>query len=252
MREYLEKKHQTAKGWLITLIVSVAVFIASIFVAVSDKSGATETAFLPLITGAVMYTVFCIFLICHLPVLMNYAYLEKKELLDIANDISLDAPPSIAKAKIYCGRKALYSKKARTVVPYSQIVWAHRYERSVNGITVERALILYTAEGKKFSVPCTEDEAKWLLGTHLLPACPNMILGFGAEQKKRYKNEYPLSQKPKKLAQRVWGIILIVLGVAYLTMLIINIKEAKIVDASLVAAGHLIGGAVLFTLGSRK
>ena len=112
--------------------------------------------------------------------------LEKKGLLHVADDINPDTP-TLPLSKIHCGQQALYSKKPCLILAYSEIAWVHLFEQRMYGIPVERAVIVHTNDGKKYSLKANEEEFKWLLGNCVLPVCPQVLLGYGPEQQMKYK-----------------------------------------------------------------
>ena len=128
----------------------------------------------------------------------------------------------------------------------------HLYERRAYGIAVEKAVIVYTKDGQKFILNSNADEFKWLLENYIAPNSPNIVIGYGAEQKARYRQLNPQSVEPVKKVRRIWGIVLMCIGVAFLIAMIVNIKTAEIAPLTILILCSLGAGATLYTMGKKK
>ena len=185
MREFIEKKTGSAKVFRVVLLVITLLWVCSFFLT-PFLEFAVYYPVVMLLTLAVI-TCWIIYIVAWMPIVRSVKWLRGKGMENVADDIALDAP-TLPRSKIYCGQRALLCKKPCTVIPYSEIAWVHLYERKLYGIiTVEKAIIVYTNDGKKFSLNSDVDEFKWLLENYIIPNSPNIIVGYGNAQKARYK-----------------------------------------------------------------
>ena len=181
----------------------------------------------------------------------NVKWLKEKGIEDVADDIILERP-TLPRSKIYCGQKALFCKKPCAIIPYAEIAWVHLYERRAYGIAVEKAVIVYTKDGKRFSLNSNADEFRWLLENYIIKKCPNIIIGYGAEQKALYKQLNPQYGAAGKKVKRNWGIVLMCIGAALLIAMVINIKTARIVPLTIMILGALGAGIALYMTGKKE
>ena len=186
-----------------------------------------------------------------LPFLRSVEWLKKNGFEDVADDISLDQP-TFSKAKIYCGEKALFCQKMNCIIPYTEVVWVHMYEKSAYGVTVEKKAAIHLKDGKKYYLGITVEDVQHLLGKHILQHVPNVIVGYGAEQKARYYQMYPQAKEPIQKAKRSCGISLMGVGGALLVAMLINIKSAQIVPLTIFILLFFAAGALLYWLGKKK
>lgn len=248
MRELIEKKFHSAKVFriilLLLLLLSIGTFVAMGFAEHMEPLIGPAMLFLNAfwISGVVYYAKFY-------PILSSVKWLAQIGLPNVADDIILEQP-TLPQSKIFCGYYALFSKKTCVIIPYGQIAWAHLYERRTYGITVEKAVILYTKDGKKFSLNADVDEFKWLLENYIIPQSPNIILGYGAEQKKRFKQCTPEAVKASKKVKRIWGIVLMILGLGLLIAALVN--QATVDPGLLIILSIFGAGAALFVAGNKK
>ncbi len=185
MSELIEKKIKSAKVFRICLIALLVLAVGS-FVVMGFLDN-IEVVITPAmlfmnafwISGVVYYASI------H-PFMSSIKWLESMGLQNVADDILLDRP-TLPRSKIYCGQQALFCKKPCAIIPYAQIAWVHLYESRAYGIAVEKAVIIYTKAGKKFALNSNVDEFKWLLENYIIVHSPSVIIGYGAEQKARYK-----------------------------------------------------------------
>jgi len=126
------------------------------------------------------------------------------------------------------------------------------YERRAYGIAVEKAVIVYTKDGKKFSLNSNADEFQWLMENYIVKHSPNLIIGYGAEQKARYKQLNPQSAEAGKKVKRIWGIVLMCIGAAFFITLLFTFKQAEIVPVIILILGFSGSGVILYMLGKKK
>lgn len=250
MREFIEKKLRTAKTFRIYLLVLLIVTIGS-YVSMGFIDD-VETIIAPImLSTSALWISGIIYFVSYMPFTSSVKWLKSKGMEDVADDIVLERP-TLPRSKIYCGQRALFSKKPCAIIPYAEIAWVHLYERRAYGIAVEKAVIVYTKDGKKFSLNSNADEFKWLLENYIIPNSPNIIIGYGAEQKARYKQLNPQSAEGGKKVKRIWGIVLMCIGVAFFITLLFTFKNAEIVPATILILGFLGSGAILYMLGKKK
>lgn len=190
MRELLEKKKNAAK--IFTAVLGLCTALTFLFIVLSlSESLAEETKDSLFLVGLLsLYTtliLYIIWVVKYIGVFSIEKRLKKRELEHTMDDINL-AQPVLPKSKIYCGSKALFSKKPFTILPYSEIAWVYIEVRKLYGlIPIAKSTNILTADGKRFILKADVDEFKWLLENHLVRMNPNMIIGFGEQQKQRYK-----------------------------------------------------------------
>ncbi len=182
MKDRIVKKINTAKRFHIFLIIlAVLCFFSMIIIPMLDIEymGIYFVLFVALIVSGYVY------LISFQPIVKSAKCLKKVGMENTVNDIPTN--PTLPKSKIYCGSKAFCSKKPFTVVPYSEIAWVYMQVNKAYGITVAKQVHIYCRNGKHFILRADVEEIKWLLGSCLLKFNQNIIIGYGFEQKKQYK-----------------------------------------------------------------
>lgn len=247
MRDLIEKKLTTARILLIFVLLSAALFIGSmVLLAFLPISAVAPVIFLSCL---LLYVIGLIYLIGYLPFVRSVKWLRQKGLEDVADDINSDKP-TLPRSRIFCGQKALFSKKPHVILPYSQIAWVYLYERRSYGIVVEKAVIVFTKDGRKYSLNADAEEFKWMLKLYIIPNAPGVILGYGAEQKHLYKQRNPEAANAGKRAKTIWGIVLMALGAELLVVGLVN--NTLLGPPLVMVSGLLAGGCILLTLGKRK
>lgn len=249
MSEFIEKKIRSAKVFRIILLVITVLWLGSFFVMPYLEFGVSYPLVMLLTTSVI--TCGIIYLVSYMPFVSSVNWLKSKGMENVADDIVLERP-TLPRSKIYCGQRALFSKKPCAIIPYSEIAWVHLYERRAYGIAVEKAVIVYTKDGRKFSLNSNADEFKWLLENYIIPNSPNIIIGYGAEQKARYTQLNPQSAEAGKKVKRIWGIVLMCIGAAFFITLLFTFKNAEIVPVTILILGFLGSGAILYMLGKKK
>ncbi len=250
MSEFIEKKLKSAKAFRIYLLVLLMINIG--FSVSWGFVEEMETMIGPsILLSNALWISGVIYLVSYMPFTSSVKWLKSKKMENVADDIILESP-TLPRSKIYCGQKALFCKKPCVIIPYSEIVWVHLHETRAYGIAVEKAVVVYTKDGKKFSLNSNADEFKWLLEHYIIPNSPNIILGYGAEQKARYKQLNPQSAEVGKKVKRIWGIVLMCIGAAFLITMIINIKTADIVPGTIIILGAFGVGVALYLTGKKQ
>lgn len=249
MTEFIEKKIKSAKVLRISLLVVTIVWLASFFIIPNLEFGVSYPLVMLLTTAVI--TLGIIYLVAYMPFMSSIKWLTKKGLENIADDIILESP-TLTRSKIYCGQRALFCKKPCAIIPYAEIAWVHLYERRAYGIAVEKAVIVYTKDGKKFSLNSNTEEFQWLLENYIVKHSPNVVIGYGAEQKARYKQLNPESVEVEKKVKRIWGIVLMAIGVAFFIALLLNFENAEIIPLTILILGFLASGAILYMIGKKK
>lgn len=178
--EYMERRRKLEIALRILLFMLIA-SVAALFILGFSIAGIL--LFFPVVIYSIVYAD------RNVPFLKNRKWLEKIDSANIADDMKLGEPIT-RKSKIYCGEKVIFSKKFGVIVPYEQIAWMYRCNHRVNGITIEKYLCLYTKSGKKIPIYAKLKEFKENEKTifdHVINKCPNLLIGYGKEQKRDYK-----------------------------------------------------------------
>jgi|GEM_PF-1226994 len=250
MREFIEKKMRSAKVFRIVLLVIAVLWIGSFFLIPNLEF----KVYYPIVMLLTLSVITCgiIYIVAWMPITRSVKWLRSKGMENVADDIVLDSP-TLPSSKIYCGQRALFCKKPCAVIPYSEIAWVHLYKRTAYGvITVEKAVIVYTKDGRKFHLNSDADEFKWLLENYIIQNSPNVVIGYGAEQKARYKQLNAGVNNYGNRVKRIWGIVLMAMGTALLILLLFTYKNAEIVPLIIMIAGLLGSGGILYFLGKKK
>ena len=248
MEQFIEKRIRSAKVFRISLFVIAVLWIGSFFV-MPHLEFEVSYPLVMLLTTAVI-TCGIIYLVSYMPFMSSVKRLRSQGLEHIGDDIILERP-TLPRSKIYCGQRAFFCKKPYAIIPYSDIAWTYYYERRSNGFVVEKAFILHMKDGKKFSLNAHPDEFQWLLQNYIIEQAPNIVIGYGAEQKARYKQLNPESVTAGKKLKRIWGIILMCIGLIFLVALIVNFKEIEIVMPTVLVLAFLGSGIILYTVGKK-
>ena len=182
MKDKILSKIKIAKSFRIFLIILAALcFFSMVIIPMLDIDymGIYFLLFFALVISGYVY------LISFQPIVKSAKCIEIAGLENTVDDIP--ANPTLPKSKIYCGSKAFFSKKPFTVIPYSEIAWVYMQVNKAYGITVAKQVHIYCRNGKHFILRADVEEIKWLLENCLLKFNPNIIIGYGFEQKKQYK-----------------------------------------------------------------
>lgn len=250
MSDFIEKKLKSVQAFRIYLLV-LLIFTLCSFIAIGFVEETEPMILTAILLTAVLLISGILYLGLFTPFMHSIKMLRSKGMENIAEDITLDRP-TLPRSKIYCGQRALFCKKPCTIIPYSEIAWVHLYERQAYGIAVDKAIIVYTKEGKKFSLNANADEFQWLLENYIAKNSPNLIVGYGAEQNARYLQLNPQAAEAGKKVKRIWGIVLMCIGAALLIAMIVNIKTAEIVPLTIMILAVLGAGIALYMVGKKK
>ena len=215
MQEFMEKKRKTAavlKTWLPLLFAAIAGAYVAVFTLVEQPEHVLYLSLLLLCIATGWWCAFVFYIAQVLPLLRCMRDLEQRGIDYDVYNIDL-RQPSFPQTTVYCGQRALLCKKPQAlIVPYADILWAYLYERKVYGITVEQKVVVYTKQGKRFWLDIKSDQFQMLLTRFVQKEAPNVILGYGAEQKARYRQVCPQFVQAKKRVKRFWGIVLMLVG----------------------------------------
>lgn len=183
MKEKILKKYRTGRIYKIILIIIAAVtFIA---VPIAGTFGNEDIA--PFIVSAftILFLLWIVYMGVFGTLMRSVSLLEKTGNMDVLDDC-FDEQHILPKSKIYYGKKALYSKKPFTVMPYSEIAWVYGKVTKTYGITTAKTIQVRTKSGKEFTFEATTQEFDWLLQNCILKANPHILVGFSSENQKAY------------------------------------------------------------------
>ncbi len=251
MGDLIRKKLIAARVYRVCFLV-LSVFAAGVCIAsafVENNDGLFALMF-------ILFTALWICALIYVETVMPFTSAEKwlreKGMEHVADDIVLDSP-MLPRSKVYCGQKAIFFKKPCVIIPYEEFAWVYLYQSSAYGIiTVDKAVIVYTTDGKKITLRPNYDEFKWLLDNYIIPNSPNIVLGYNAEQRERYRRLNPRYVEAGKRTKRIWGIVLMCIGAVLLAALLLNIKNADILTAGVMILVAFGIGAILYILGKKK
>ncbi len=245
--ELIAKKSKSLKIFLVFFVFFIALFFVLLFMLPSFE---TETMITPLMITVWTNIIFVVvyFAAFH-PFKVSMSLLKQKGIEHIADDINLQQP-TLPSSKIYCGQYALFCKKPFIIIPYSEMAWVYLYERKTYGITVEKAIIVHTKTGKRFALKSNVDEFQWLLQNFVAAQSPNIIIGYGKQQKKRYLELNPRAKSSNNKVKTITGIVLMCIGGLFSVVGIVN----KTVDGfGLAILLAILGvGLILFLFGKKK
>lgn len=185
MKELLTKKRRGFKIFSIFSIVIVVATLSCPFLFAATESDAVFGLMMVLTFAA--FALYIVFFNSFYNFCLSDKMLKKNGMENIADDVSLEQP-TLPKSKIYCGKYALCSKKPVLVIPYSEIAWVYVNVQKLYGVvTVSKTVVIACRNGRRFSLKADMDEFQWLLQTYLLKVNPNIIVGFGRDQQKAFK-----------------------------------------------------------------
>ena len=188
MRELVENKLKTGKMvGIMTLTVLVTTVVLFVIAGITKSD-------VPFIVGMLSLYVFIVmgafYLAAFMTLKSNMKWLRKIGKENTIDDISLEYP-QIKKGKVYCGSQALYSKKNNVIIPYSEFAWVHSYIVRSGFWAVSTAVMVHTKDRRQFIIQGDIDEFKWVLERHVIPVCPNLIIGNGKKQLERFNELNP-------------------------------------------------------------
>lgn len=167
------------------LLLTIASFLLMIAVFVVASMINSEYA----LAGIGFIYLFIAVLIAYLvarPFGVMVRWLNKNGYENVTNDINAIAP-TLPKSKIFCGSRAMLCKKPCIIVPYSEIMWTYKHVTKSYGVTVATTYYVCLKNGKKYTINADETEFIWLLDNVVSKANPQLIVGFGPQQSKAYR-----------------------------------------------------------------
>ncbi len=183
MKELIEKKCKAVKAFRIYFITVAAVIVILMII-----FGIVDTKYIaapPSLGIFCLLIPFAVYMDKYQSFNASIKLMKALDIMDIVDDINLDRP-TIPRSKIYCGEKAFFSKKPLAIVPYSEIAWVYKRVTQTYGITVEKLFVVNMSDGKAIVLKSDEDEFKWLLENCIIRNSPDVIIGYGSAQKKKY------------------------------------------------------------------
>ena len=244
MSEYILKREKSAKTFK---IIVLALFVAYVILFIIPAAGIVEfdSLVIPIaVLPTVLFVLAIVYYVVFHPVMSSISWLKENNYINTADDIVLDRP-TLPKSKIFCGKNALFCNKPFAIIPYSEIGWVHLYVRKTNGITVEKAVIVYTRDGKKFSLRSDENEFQWLLENYIVKYSPNTVIGYGKEQKMRYRQLNPNYKIAKSKTMKKVGIAFLCIAAFFFIMGIVNFKTVQVVTVAIIILICSIVGMIL-------
>lgn len=190
MRELIEKKRKKSKITGILALIFLAISVLCIALGVNDETGAFLAIGI-LVGGMGFYITGIIYLVNRCSFIRNLKWVMRIGKEHTLDDIDLTTP-YLKKGKIYIGSQALYSKYNHVMVPYSEVAWVYSYVMTNGYIPIPTYYtVIHTKDHKKFMLQCRIDKLKEVIEGYFIPNNPNLVLGYGKNQKKRYKELNP-------------------------------------------------------------
>ena len=179
MKEKIEKRAKSAKTFKIILFVLLGlcvIFCIAMLIPVFA------------IGILLLLVLWCIYLSKFSPALRNSKWLQSKGYTNAADEFTVTMP-KYNKSKVVCGTKSMLLENVCVVLPYAEIAWMYIEVRKLYGlIPTGRSILIFTRDGNSYYAPGGNvDELRAMLTEHILRANPNVLVGFGAEQQKKYK-----------------------------------------------------------------
>lgn len=175
------KKLKTAKILRITMIVLAVVYVLGIMmITVSEIFG--DLAF---IAFYLIFIIGIIYLISYNSVAKCAKWFRDTDSEHVFDDVP--SVPTLPKSKAYCGSRCVVFKKPFVAIPYYEIAWTYIQVNKTYGITMSKQVHIYCLSGAHFMISADVSEFEWFLENYLLRLNPNIILGYGYEQKREYR-----------------------------------------------------------------
>lgn len=249
MKEFIERKVKTEKimRYCMFALLPITILCFVLTVALSNIVLGLWWA----LTFIIFWVIFSIYVTKLVPFLKSVEMLKKRGMLTSVYDIDLNRPIS-PNTKVYCGEKAFFCKKSYVIMPYSEIAWAYQYKQMTYGVTVSKSIILYNRDGKQFTLYIDVDKFKWLLSELIIKNSPDIIIGYGPEQKARYKQINPKFGEGAKKAKRIFGIVLWTYCFFFIMNVIVNPKNVEVVPVIILALISGISGTFFYLSGRKK
>ncbi len=188
MREYIAQKARFRKIFLVLFLSFVVLFgaaVACLFLIPEFKIA--FYVFFFLFPCLWIFPIIFFSSIC--PFGLNLKWLKKSGKWNVIDDIDLETP-MLPRSKIYCGQQAFFSKGSHCIIPYDQVLWVYVREHRYYGIPLSKTVMIYMKDRKGFAVDCDVQEFQWLLENRIAPQSPYVVVGYGPQQQKRYKELY--------------------------------------------------------------
>lgn len=119
------------------------------------------------------------------PICKSVRLLNKYKLQDTSDDLETKSF-NLQRSKIFIGSKAFYAKKTNTVIPYYMVSWVYIRQTRIYFIPLPEFVVFQCRDGSRFLVRANRDELQMLLQC-IYQFSPDLILGYGNEQKKQYE-----------------------------------------------------------------
>ncbi|MGN0572857.1 MAG: hypothetical protein ACI4IX_02850 [Acutalibacteraceae bacterium] len=175
-------RSRAAVGRIIRALLIIALIIFFIIFLLNPNIFNSGLTFLLLAE----FPVLLIYVVFFKPSVKNIKSMKKREIEDIADDIDL-GEPDLPKTKIYCGDHAMILNNPRVIVPYADIAWIYFSVQVINGIEFAgKQVNLYCKDGTHYTFPASGAEIQELIDEVIVAFSPDLITGFGAEQRREY------------------------------------------------------------------
>lgn len=181
MKDEFLKKLKTAKILRITMIVLAVVSVLGIMMFTFSEI----FVYLAIIAIDLIFPVGIIYFISYNSVAKCAKWFRDTDSEHVFDDIPPN--PTLPKSRAYCGSKCIVFKKPFVVIPYYEIAWVYIQVTKAYGITMSKQVHIYCLSGAHFFIKADASEVEWLLENYLLRLNPNIILGYGYEQKRQYR-----------------------------------------------------------------
>lgn len=116
------------------------------------------------------------------PICKSVRLLNKYKLQDTSDDLETKSF-NLQRSKIFIGSTAFYAKKTNTVIPYYMVSWVYIRQTRIYFIPLPEFVVFQCRDGSRFLVRANRDELQMLLQC-IYQFSPDLILGYGNEQKK--------------------------------------------------------------------
>lgn len=178
MRETIKKRQSSAKTFK---FVPIVLFALSILCIVIGLFGLYAFLLIAAIITLLIY------LNKYRALNKNMQWLESRKYGHIP-DTFQDSDITYPHSKLRCGQFAMMAKGTMVMIPYTEIAWVYMHNTKLYGlITISRQAVIACKDGKTYQFGCTQDELKDILQYHILPRNNQVMVGFGADRQKAYK-----------------------------------------------------------------
>lgn len=133
----------------------------------------------------VLFWITIFYLLKLYPICKSVRLLNKYKLQDTSDDLETKSF-NLQRSKIFIGSTAFYAKKTNTVIPYYMVSWVYIRQTRIYFIPLPEFVVFQCRDGSRFLVRANRDELQMLLQC-IYQFSPDLILGYGNEQKKQYE-----------------------------------------------------------------